>query len=63
MALLRNEETRQVVLDAVKEQDNAVTTFVKLLIKEEAAQSEEEKKKNKDNNEVAITGDACKASS
>ena len=63
VALLRNEDTRQVVLDAVKAQDNAVTTFVKLLIKEEAAQSEEEKKKNKDNNEVAITGDACKASS
>jgi hypothetical protein len=60
--LLRNEETRQVVLDAVKSQDNLVTTFVKLLVKEEAAQAEEEKKKNKDSAGITVTDAQCKSS-
>ena len=62
MQLLRNEETRQVVLDAVKSQDNLVTTFVKLLVKEEAAQAEEEKKKNKDSAGITVTDAQCKSS-
>ncbi|MGE3349828.1 MAG: beta strand repeat-containing protein, partial [Ramlibacter sp.] len=44
VALLRNSDTRQAVLDALSEQDNQITRFVKLLIQEEKSQEEGEKR-------------------
>lgn len=60
--LLRNEETREKVQQAVIEQDNVVTKFVALLLKEEASQAADKDAQKKNEGDIVSTDTQCKPS-
>ncbi|MBX3660457.1 MAG: hypothetical protein KF740_18640 [Ramlibacter sp.] len=62
VALLRSEDTRQAVLDAVQQQDDQITRFVKLLIKEEQKQEGERAKDKDRKDEIVVEGQQCRSS-